>query len=76
MVSYCEGSSSEVRSVDVLELGTYCVDGVQLSGMHVAHGVLVWCTYIGVHVAQGVLVWCTFHRGACCTGGGGVLVWS
>ena len=60
VVSYCEGSSSEVRSVDVLELGTYCVDGVQLSGVHVAHGVLVWCTYIGVHVAQGVLVWCTF----------------
>ena len=69
MVSYCEGSSSEVRSVDVLELG---VDGVQLSGVHVAHGVLVWCTYIGVHVAQGVLVWCTFigvHVAQ------GVLVW-
>ena len=66
MVSYCEGGSSEVRSVDVL--GTYWV---QLSGVYVAHGVLVWCTYIGVHVAQGVLVWCTFIGVHVAQGGGG-----
>ena len=48
-----------------VELGTYWV---QLSGVYVAHGVLVWCTYIGVHVSVGVV---HFHRGACCTGGGG-----
>ena len=46
-------------------------DGVQLSGVHVAHGVLVWYTYIGVHVAQGVLVWCTFIGVHVAQGGGG-----